>query len=253
MGKGLTKAICQKAGPGYHFDNRRCGLYLRVDGKKTDSGKTIPVHHRWVQRITIQGKRYDLGLGPLHLVGLNEAREKAHENLKLARAGGDPRNQKQVKPKVRKATGIPTFEEAAQEVLRLQSSRWKNEKSIKVWISDMRNYVFPVIGDIPLDEITMRDVQDCLESEWTTKPATMKKIRRRIREVFSWAIASGFRNGNPASDDVLSVLPKLRAKTEHRKSMPHNEVEKAILAIRDSGGYVGIRFMFGVPYSDRYT
>ena len=57
------------------------GLYLRVD----PSGA-----RRWVQRIVVQGKRRNLGLGGWPAVSLAEAREQAIVNLQVIRAGGDP-------------------------------------------------------------------------------------------------------------------------------------------------------------------
>ena len=44
----------------------------------------------WIRRIGIHGKRHDIGLGGFPLVGLAEARDRAFETRRLARAGGDP-------------------------------------------------------------------------------------------------------------------------------------------------------------------
>src|SRR5215470_14054189 len=44
----------------------------------------------WVLRVTIGGKRKRIGLGPLSLTGLAEARQKAREVLRLIDAGEDP-------------------------------------------------------------------------------------------------------------------------------------------------------------------
>ncbi len=61
--------------PGRYCDGH--GLYLNV----------IPSGARsWVQRIVIQGRRRELGLGGYPLVSLSEAREVAFANRKLARA-----------------------------------------------------------------------------------------------------------------------------------------------------------------------
>src|SRR5271157_4151969 len=52
--------------PGWHADGG--GLYLEIDanGRK-----------RWAMRLTVNGRRRDFGLGPLHKVSLAEAREMA--------------------------------------------------------------------------------------------------------------------------------------------------------------------------------
>ena len=78
------------------------GLILRV----TRSGSK-----QWVQRLTIQGKRRDLGLGGYPLVSLFEARQLAFANRKLARAGGDPL--------AAKHSNVPTLEEAATAVFEM--------------------------------------------------------------------------------------------------------------------------------------
>ena len=51
-------------------------LYLRIGN---GAGKS------WVQRLTIHGKRHDIGLGSFKLVTLAEARDRAFENRKAAR------------------------------------------------------------------------------------------------------------------------------------------------------------------------
>ena len=77
--RSLTDARVRHAKPGKHYDLN--GLFLLVE-----SGGS----RRWVQRIVIQDKRRDLGLGSYPLVSLAEAREAAADNRKVARAGGDP-------------------------------------------------------------------------------------------------------------------------------------------------------------------
>ena len=65
--------------PGMYGDGNT--LYLRVapGGSK-----------HWIQRLTINGKRHDIGLGGCGYVTLAQAREAAHENRTIARRGGDP-------------------------------------------------------------------------------------------------------------------------------------------------------------------
>ena len=73
------------------------GLYLDV----RPSGS-----RGWIQRLTIRGRRTELGLGGFPLVSLKEAREKAFANRKLAREGGDPLSEK------RRVESTPTFADA---------------------------------------------------------------------------------------------------------------------------------------------
>ena len=71
--------------PGKYGDGH--GLYLIVDS----SGAK-----RWEQWLTVQGRRRDIGLGSLSLVSLEEAREIALKNKRLARDGGEPIAEKRV-------------------------------------------------------------------------------------------------------------------------------------------------------------
>ena len=65
--------------PGKYVD--RHGLLYRV----YPSGARC-----WEQRITVNGRRRTYGLGSYPVVSLSEARERAFENLRLVRSGGDP-------------------------------------------------------------------------------------------------------------------------------------------------------------------
>ncbi len=75
----LAPAFVRSAPPGHHIDGNGLYLYVQPTGARS-----------WIQRLVIRGKRCELGLGPVALVPLAEAREKAVANRKLAREGGDP-------------------------------------------------------------------------------------------------------------------------------------------------------------------
>ena len=73
---------------------------VRTEGRHS-AGETLylmvwpSARKTWVQRLTIEGKRKDLGLGPYPTVSLAEARKKAQDNLSLVNAGGNPLAAKQ--------------------------------------------------------------------------------------------------------------------------------------------------------------
>ena len=88
------------ARPGRYRDGH--GLYLEVQPSGSRS---------WVQRLSVGGRRRELGLGGFPLVSLDEARRQAFENRRLARAGGDP-------VAARRAGAGPAFAEAAERARR---------------------------------------------------------------------------------------------------------------------------------------
>lgn len=48
----------------------------------------------------------------------------------------------------------PTFREAADAVLAMHAPGWRGAKSGLVWRSSLETYVHPVIGDLPVGEVT---------------------------------------------------------------------------------------------------
>ena len=72
--------------PGFYGDGE--GLYLAV---KKSGAKS------WILRTVVLGKRRDLGVGSSDLVSLAEARNKARDWRKVAREGGDPLANRNVK------------------------------------------------------------------------------------------------------------------------------------------------------------
>ena len=113
----------------------------------------------WVQRITIDGRRRDIGLGGYPLVSLAEAREAAFENRKLARAGGDPLAE-------RRRRRTPTFREAARAVHEANKPRWRNDHHIVSWMQTLERHAFPVLGEMPVDRIGREDVLAVLAPIW---------------------------------------------------------------------------------------
>src|SRR6056297_1213506 len=75
----LSAVFVKSAPPGRHFDGN--GLFLQVEKNGA---------RRWYQRLTIHGRRREMGLGAPPLVTLAQAREQALDNLRAVRGGRDP-------------------------------------------------------------------------------------------------------------------------------------------------------------------
>src|SRR5688500_11223528 len=118
--------------PGRYADGN--GLYLEVE----PSGAK-----RWTLRTVVHGRRRDIGLGGLSLVSLAEARERASTYRKIAREGGDPLAERR-----RAIRTIPTFATAVEQVHAEHKASWKNGKHTDQWITTLRRYANPVLGDL---------------------------------------------------------------------------------------------------------
>jgi integrase len=216
--KSLTAATVRGlAQEGFYPDGN--GLYLKIDGKGAK---------RWVQRLVIQGKRRDIGLGSAKLVSLADAREAALENRKLARSGGDPFALR------KKAEEVMTFTVATQRVYDLHLPTWRNPKHGQQWINTLKEYVYPHFGEKRLDAISSADVLSALTPIWNSHPETARRVRQRIGTVMKWAMAQGWRSDNPA-EAISKALPKHdRTKVKHQKALPYSQVAAAIRRVSES-------------------
>lgn len=167
---------------GKYFDGN--GLFLRVEKNGA---------RRWVQRITIRGKRCELGLGSPPAISLAVARKLALDNKGKVMLGGDPKADKQ-----QHRNGM-TFSGAVEKYLDAKLSEFRNEKHRKQWRSTLDRYANPIIGRKLVSEIEMRDILRVLEPIWHVKTETASRLRGRIENVLSWATVAGHREGeNPA-------------------------------------------------------
>lgn len=180
--------------PGKYFDGQ--GLFLRV----AENGS-----RQWVQRITIHGKRRELGLGSPPAVTLAMARRQALENRGKVMLGGDPLAEK------RAARSGITFAQASESYLAMKLKEFKNEKHKRDWRSSLDAYAMPLLGSKLVSDITVQDLLRVLEPIWQTKTETANRVRGRIEAVLSWATVAGYRTGdNPAhwKGNLSEALPK---------------------------------------------
>ena len=209
-------------------DKGGMGLYLKV----MNTGAKF-----WGQRITVRkktaGKKemVDLGLGSYPFVSLQEAREEAFGNAKLARTGVNPKQLRE-----QESTKIPTFAEAMETVIKIQADGWKeSSKSEKQWRSSLNAYALPLLGDYQVDQITSADVLDVLLPIWNKKRETATRVRQRIKAIMHWAISQGYRNDNPAGPAISGVLPKTAQVKKHHAYLHYSEVADAIRTVQQSG------------------
>lgn len=224
---------------GYTADGKQPGLNLQV--AEGASG----IIRSWVFRYTspTTGKRRELGLGAIRQVSLAEARIAAAEAGRLAANGIDPKDERDADKKRRQIAVRPclTFEEAAAQCIAARQHEWKNEKHRHQWGASLKTYAYPVLGHLPVDQITMELVLEVLEPIWTTKTETATRLRQRIETVLDWAKARKLREGdNPASlkGGLGQLLPKASkiAKVKHQPALPYQQVHAFVQALRQKKG-----------------
>ena len=217
-----AKAISKQ---GRHGDGD--GLYLNVAPSGTKS---------WVQRIVVNGKRRDIGLGSYPLVGLAKARNLAADNRAAVSEGRDPLAERKADKEAARnpVPSVPTFAEAASRVIELRWPTLSNPKHAAQWQSTLRTYAFPVIGNIAVDEIAPSNVLAVLEPIWTDKNETANRVKQRIGTVMDWAVQHGYCSYNPVSKALLTALPKVNREPNHHPALHYSEVGCALAKVRES-------------------
>jgi integrase len=229
----LTALKVEKAKkPGMYADGG--GLYLRVTPEGTKN---------WVLRFMIDRRPRWMGLGPVSLYGLQEARAKALDARRLRHEGIDPidaRRAQRARQRLDAAKAI-TFAECAESYVASHRAGWRNDKHASQWPATLATYAEPIIGALPVQAVDTGLVLKVIEPIWTEKPETANRLRGRVERILDWAKVRGYRDGeNPARwrghlDKLLPARAKVR-RVEHHAALPFPDLPSFLVALRDEEG-----------------
>ena len=206
--------------PGMHGDGE--GLYLSVSRSGSRS---------WVQRISIDGRRREMGLGSFPAIGLAQARGLAAANRTAVAEGRDPLAEKQ---EAKRKAAIPTFRQAAEQTYEANRPRWRNGKHTVSWWQTLERHAFPILGDIPVDRIGREHVLQVLTPIWGVRMETARRVRQRIRTVLRWCMARGYVEHNVAGEAIDGALPPMPRLKAHLRALPYQEVAVALATVEAS-------------------
>jgi len=216
-------AVSKLNQPGLHFVGSVPGLALQV---KAGSARS------WILRLVIGNKRRDMGLGAFPSVSLAHARNKASEAREMVRQGVDPIERQRAALSALRASLATqvTFKETAKAYVAAHESEWKNAKHTQQWRNTLKEYVYPVFGDLLVKDIQKEHVLQALRPIWNSKNVTASRLRGRIELVLSYAMQAGYRPEglNPARwkgglDKLLGAPSKLQ-ENKHFRALPINEM-----------------------------
>lgn len=168
------------------------GLYIQANAAKTKYRLW-----RFKYKRPFDKKEDMLSLGKYPEVSLAEAREKAREAQKVLAQGLDPKQEIKAARINSQLRAQMIFERVAAE--RLESQTLKDSTRAKKK-SRLVNYVYPVIGKMPIDTITTIQLSNLIKKIVSDgKYETAGKVRRDLKQVFLFAIQSGYiKKENPA-------------------------------------------------------
>jgi len=176
-------------------------------------------------------------------ISLAKARDRARDAKELIKQGVDPVEEKKaIKARLRASqNGHMTFAEAARRTHEKKASEFRNQKHSKQWISTLERYAFPVIGNIPVEDIELSHILQVLEPIWRDRTETATRLRQRLEQVFNWAIISGYRRGaNPAQwkghlEVLLSKPTKIKT-VRHMPALPWKDIGAFMIELRKREG-----------------
>ncbi|WP_192183519.1 tyrosine-type recombinase/integrase [Mesorhizobium amorphae] len=158
----------------------------------------------WILDYRFGGKRREMGLGPLHTVGLADAREKAGGARDLLKKGVDPVEHKRGAAIIEAAKAemaVKNFGDYADAYIddAVKAGRWRGAKTEAGWRNTLTNHAAP-LRPKAIDDIGVQDVLSVLRPLWGEKQETAEKLRERIERVLDSAKVEGLRSGeNPAA------------------------------------------------------
>jgi integrase len=232
--------------PGMYCDGG--GLYLQVT-KGTDG-----INRSWIFRYSLNGRTREMGLGPLALYGLAEARGLALDARRLRHQGVDPiehRRAARAQKQLDDAKAI-TFKQCADAYIASHRPSWRNADHAAQWSNTLATYADPIIGALPVQaidtQLVLKVLQQHVEAErgpagefWHARPETASRLRGRIENVLGWARVRGCRTGeNPARwrghlDHMLPARSKVR-KVEHHPALRYTELPSFMATLREQQG-----------------
>ncbi len=194
----------------------------------------------WIFAYTFASLRREMGLGPLHTVGLADAREKAEEARSMVRRGVDPLEaRKEEQEDLPKAMSFGAYADAFVDAA-VKAGRWRGAKTEARWRNLLENHAKPIRAKT-LASIKTKDVIAVLNPIWGERQETAEKLREAIERVLDAAKVEGHRAGeNPAAwkgnlEHAMHKPNQLTA-TSHHAAMPYADVPALMKKLAEVGG-----------------
>lgn len=208
----LSAQYVKSAPVGKHCDG--AGLWLV---KRDDGGA------QWVQRVTVYGRRREMGLGGFPALGLSEARKLGERWRSVAAAGRDPIKEREAEERAARREDISLAIITA-DAFEARKAELKGDGTAGRWLSPLTLHVLPKLGKVPVTDLDQRDIRDTLAPLWHTKAETARKALNRLLIVLKHAAALGLDVDLQATEKAKALLGKSRHRTKNIPAMAWTDV-----------------------------
>jgi integrase len=230
----LTAGDLRRTEPGLYSDGG--GLYLRI----TDAGAG-DVWRSWIGRYGRNGRTRDMGLGPVSELGLAAVRKLWHGELRpLLRQGIDPIERRRAgrAAEAAAAARAVSVDACIDGYYAAHCNSWRSASHRRAWLRTLREIFSPAIGTMPVAAVERQDIVRALQPFWSTTQESALRTARRLKTVFDWAIACGYRaHPNPALwvGGLEHLLPRTKTVGDTRlAALPYRDLPAFMAKLRAS-------------------
>ena len=215
MTRALNKLNAPKVrtcAPGKYSDGGGLWLVKREDGGG-----------QWVLRVTIHGRRREMGLGAMSEVSLKESREAAEKWRAKVRVNQDPIKERE-RERREAARNLHLLKDVAIDAFESRKAELKGDGVAGRWFSPLELHILPKLGKVPGADLDQNDIRDVLQPIWHSKADTARKALNRLAICIKHGAALGLDVDLQATDKAVALLGKQRHKVQNVPSVPWREV-----------------------------
>ena len=145
-----------------------------------------------------------------------------------------------------------TFKEIAQACEDIRTQNSTARRGADQHIQRLTNYVYPLVGNVPITEFDRSQVLSVIKPLWATKNRTCEKLLSDITYVWNYAISNGFREPamSPAQwkGNLEFDLPKSSVvhEVKHFPSMPYEEVPELCASLWETSSNTSMFLLFTI-------
>lgn len=207
--------------PGKYADGGGLWLVKREDGGG-----------QWVLRVTVHGRRREMGLGSASEVPLKEAREAAGKWRGTVRENKDPIKERE-KQRREAARNMHLLKDVAIDAFESRKAELKGDGVAGRWFSPLELHILPKLGKVPVAEIDQNDIRDTLAPIWHTKAETARKAMNRLGLCLKHGAALGLDVDLQATEKAVALLGKQRHKPQNVPALDWREVPDFYRSLSD--------------------
>lgn len=208
----LSAVKVRSALPGKYSDGGGLWLHKRPDGGG-----------QWFLRVTVHGRRREMGLGSIQHVSLKEARFEAEKWRAVARNGADPVKERQ-RMEREAARNLYVLRDIAHDAFESRKADLKDDGKAGRWLSPLELHVLPKLGGVPVSQIDQQDIRDALRPIWHSKADTARKALNRLGICLKHAAALGLDVDLQAIDKAKALLGRQKHKVQNIPALPWRDV-----------------------------